>query len=96
MPEDGHLRVDSGATTDLPRDDVGDAPQLDVAELVVLVDTDGMPAPAMPRIRRPRWTPPYMVVAEDAIEDAIVSAEIEDALDDVHELVNGSSRRRRL
>lgn len=45
-------------------------------EHVVLVDTEGVPATAaMPRIRKPRWTPPISYLASDLAD--LVSGEIE-------------------
>ena len=62
-----------------------DAAPIAPIEDIVLVDTDGVPAgpitaqlavPALPRIRRPRWTPTYTAVTSD--DDAVVAGEIED------------------
>lgn len=58
-----------------------DAAPVAPIEDVVLVDTDGVPAgpitAPMPRIRRPRWTPPYTVTSDDG---AIVVGEIDDSV----------------
>jgi serine/threonine protein kinase len=54
-----------------------DAAPIAPIEDIVLVDTDGIPAPMdLPRIRRPRWTPTYTAVTSD--DDAVVAGEIED------------------
>ena len=44
-------------------------------EHVELVDTDGVPEVALPRVRKPRWTPPISYVASDLA--VLVSGEIE-------------------
>jgi serine/threonine-protein kinase len=48
-------------------------------EDIELVDTDGVPAVAMPRIRKPRWTPAYAVPAtDDYAEIEIAPSKLQD------------------